>query len=123
MLRQQIKSFGHAFHGIYLLFRDELHARIHLLAAIVVVSAGLWLGLSSGEWCIIILTIALVWALEAVNSAIERACDVASPLYHPAIKQSKDMAAGAVLIAAIAAIVIAIIIFVPKIAAQCTELC
>ena len=93
------------------MFRTELNARFHLSSVVVVVGAGLALGVSRIEWMILVLTMSAVLALEAVNTAIEAICDVVSPEHNEAIGRAKDLAAGAVLIAAIAAVVIAILVF------------
>ena len=95
----------------------EYNSRVHLVSAVVVVSAGLWFGLPRGDWLILILTIALVISLEAVNTAIEALCDLVSPDPHPKIKLAKDVAAGAVLVAAIAALFVAALIFGPHLRA------
>lgn len=112
--RKRIRSFRYAFNGIKLLIGREPNAWIHCFAAVCVVGAGLWLGLSSVEWGIIILVIGAVLAAEAVNSAIEALADRVTSDYDEAIKQAKDLAAGAVLLLAIAAAVIGMIIFLPK---------
>lgn len=112
--RKRIRSFRYAFNGIKLLILREPNAWIHCFAAVCVVGAGLWLGLSAVEWGIIILVIGAVLAAEAVNSAIEALADRVTSDYDEAIKQAKDLAAGAVLLLAIAAAVIGVIIFLPK---------
>ncbi len=108
------RTFRDAFHGIGAMFRTELNARVHLASAIVVVAGGLALDLPRIEWLILVLTIAAVLSLEAVNTAIEAICDVVSPDEHREIGRAKDVAAGAVLIAAIASVVVAILIFGPR---------
>lgn len=111
----KLKSFYYAFKGIAdLLSGRHPNAMIHLLAVFVVTALGFWLGLSAIEWCIIVLCFALVLALEAVNSAIEYIVDLVSPDYHLLAGKAKDIAAGAVLLAAIGAVIIAAIIFLPK---------
>ena len=86
--------------------------QIHCVATVLVVLAGIWLGLSKTEWCI-----CLILGLELVNTAVEAVVDLASEDYHPLAKKAKDTAAGAVLIAAMAAAVIGVIIFGPKLLA------
>ncbi len=93
----------------------EVHARFHIASAGIVVGAGFFFDLSRSDWLIVILTIALVISLEAVNTAVEAISDLVSPKPHPAIKLAKDVSAGAVLIAAIAALFVAILIFGPHI--------
>lgn len=116
-IKKRLKSFKFAFHGIYLLIRFEHNAWIHTFAAICVVLAGFYLGLSTMEWIAVTMAIGLVLAAEAINSSIEALCDLVSPGYNEAIKKSKDMAAGAVLILAMAAAIIGLLIFIPKIIA------
>ena len=118
-IRKAIRSFKYAGMGIYSLFRYENNARIHLIACIVVVIAGVILHISAVEWCIIVILIGLVWSAEAMNTAIEKLADVVSPQYNPGIKDVKDLAAAGVLILAISAVVAGSVIFIPKIAALC----
>lgn len=112
-LAARIRSFGYAFKGIFHLVRSQPNAQIHLLATVVVVSLGFWCEITGTEWCILLLTMALVWSAEAVNTALEHLTDLVSPDYHPLAGKAKDVAAAAVLLAAIFAVAIAGIIFVP----------
>ena len=105
-----LRSFRFAGQGVVNLFRFENNAKVHLLMAIVVVGAGVWLGLSRLEWAIILTQIGLVWAAEAINTALEKLCDFVSPGLHPQIKAIKDMASGAVLIVAIVAVVVGVLV-------------
>lgn len=114
-IRKAIRSFRYAGMGIYSLFRYENNARIHLIAFILVVIAGVFFQISSVEWCIITILIGLVWSAEAINTSIEKLADVVSPGYHPAIKDVKDLAAAGVLILALVAVVVGCIIFIPKV--------
>lgn len=114
-LRKRLRSFRYAFHGIQLLIRYEHNAWIHCFAAVCVITAGFLTGLSAIEWIVVIFAIGMVLAAEAVNSSIEALADLVSPGYNEAIKRTKDLAAGAVLILAIAAAIIGMIIFIPKI--------
>lgn len=77
-------------------------------------AAGIWLGISRMEWCVCLILFGLILGLEMVNTAIEVVTDLVSEEYHPLAKKAKDTAAGAVLIAAIAAGVIGVIIFLPR---------
>jgi len=109
------KSFYYAFKGIAdLLSGRHKNAIIQMLAVYVVTGFGFWFGIEAWEWCIVILCFMMVLALEAVNSAIEYAIDLSSPEQHPLAGKAKDMAAAAVLIAAIGTVIIAGIIFVPR---------
>ena len=111
------KSFGYAFEGIFTCIRRERNMQIHCVATVLVVLAGIWLGLSTTEWCICLILFGLILGLELVNTAVEAVVDLASEDYHPLAKKAKDTAAGAVLIAAMAAAVIGVIIFGPKLLA------
>ena len=111
------ESFGHAARGVRLVVATQPHARIHLVAAAAVALAAWLLDASALEWCALLLAIALVWACEAINTAIEFAVDLASPEHHPLAGKARDAAAGAVLLAAILAAVVGAIVFVPKLAA------
>lgn len=113
-LRKRLKSFRFAFNGIRLLITREHNAWIHCFAAVCVITAGYIVGLTATEWIAIIITIGVVLAAEAVNSSIEALADLVSPGYNEAIKRTKDLAAGAVLILAIAAAIVGLIIFTPK---------
>jgi diacylglycerol kinase len=114
-LKKRIKSFGFAFKGLYELIRSEPNARIHLLATIVAIVAGFYLKISNQEWCVVLIVIALVWAAEAFNTAIEKLADHLFPEYHETARIVKDVSAGAVLICAIIALICGLIIFLPKI--------
>lgn len=118
-LRKRLRSFAYAFNGIRLLVSGEPNAWIHCFAAICVVSAGLFFGLSRMEWVAVAFAIGMVLAAEAVNSAIESLADAVSPGYNESIKKAKDMAAGAVLLVAMAAAAVGLMIFVPKILDAC----
>ena len=85
------------------------------MATVVVVGCGFLFEVSRVDWLALVLAIALVWVAEAINTAIEFLTDLASPEYHPLAGKAKDVAAGAVLLAAIAAIAIAVIVFAPYI--------
>lgn len=114
-LRKRLRSFGYAFHGIRLLITQEANAWIHCFAAVCVVVAGFFFGISVSEWIAVIFAIGMVLAAEAVNSAVEALADRVTQEYDEAIKRTKDLASGAVLILAIAAAIIGCIIFIPKI--------
>ena len=111
----RIRSFKFAFVGIWTMLKSQKNAWVHAFATIAVVIAGFVFGISTSEWCLLVLAIIAVWMAEALNTAIEFLADVASPEFHPLVKKAKDVAAGAVLISAIGAIVLGIIIFGPHI--------
>lgn len=93
---------------------SERNFRFHLVAMVVVIIAGFLTGISANEWTILLLAIAAVLSLEMTNSAIERVVDLVTDEFHPLAKRAKDLAAGAVLIAAIFSVIIGLIIFLPK---------
>lgn len=113
--QKRLRSFKFAFNGIRLLVTREHNAWIHCFVAVCVLLAGWAFGLSRMEWIAIVFAIGLVLSAEAVNSSIEALADLVSPGYNEAIKRTKDLAAGAVLILAIAAAAVGLIIFIPKI--------
>lgn len=112
-LASRIASFGHAFRGWGHVLRTQKNAWIHSLVATLVVVVGLWLGLSMQDWAILVLTIAMVFTAEFINTAIEAIVDLASPNQHPLAKVGKDVGAGAVLVAALAAIIVGLLILGP----------
>lgn len=111
-----VRSFACAFRGIGILVRTQANARIHAAATVLVVVAGFALRISPGEWCAILAAIGLVWLGEGLNTAIETLTDLVSPDPHPLAGRAKDVAAGAVLCAALAAFVIGAVVFLPHIA-------
>lgn len=114
-IHARIKSFGFALKGIKLFFLTQHNAWIHLAAAIVTIIAGFYFHLNTNEWCWIVAAISLVFICEAFNTAIEFLTDLVSPDYNEKAGKVKDLAAGAVLIASITALVIGLLIFLPKI--------
>jgi diacylglycerol kinase len=114
-IKKRIRSFGYALNGLKILVQEEHNARIHLFVTICVVVAGIALKISITEWIDVVFAIGFVIALEAINSSIENIADFVSPEKHNWIKKIKDISAAGVLIASIAAAVIGIIIFIPKI--------
>ena len=113
-MKKHWQSFLHACHGLLWLVKHELNFRIELLCAIVTVSAGLFTGLSKIEWIAIIALIALVLIMEAFNTAIEKIMDMIHPVWDKRVKVIKDISAGAVLLAVIAAVAVGMFIFIPK---------
>ncbi|WP_141905105.1 diacylglycerol kinase family protein [Lysinibacillus sp. Y5S-8] len=112
-LRKYLRSFGYALEGVITASKEQ-NLKSHIISAIIVIMAGYWTGLSRMEWYIVLLLIALMFALEMINTAIERAVDLASPEVHPLAKQAKDIAAGAVLVFALFSAIIGLLIFLPK---------
>lgn len=107
-------SFKYAFSGILQVIKTQHNAWIHLLIAGFVTAAGFWLDISKAEWVAVVLASGMVFMAEALNTAIELLVDKISPHRDPVAGKIKDIAAGAVLFAAIAAAIIGLLIFVPK---------
>jgi diacylglycerol kinase (ATP) len=112
-LAARVGSFRHAFRGVGSVLASQHNAWIHLLATVGVCGAGLVFAISRLEWCAVVIAIVLVWMAEALNTAFELLCDVASPEFHPLVQKGKDVAAGAVLLSAVGAAVIGLLVFVP----------
>lgn len=112
-IADRLKSVSFAMSGIAAMLRTQHNAWIHLAATLAVIAAGFVFALSRMEWVMLVIAIVAVWTAEALNTAFELLCDVASPEFHPLVKQAKDVAAAAVLIAAVGAAAIGAIVFVP----------
>ena len=95
------------------MLKSQHNAWLHAIASILVVFVGLIFGISSAEWCWLVLAVMAVWTAEAMNTSLEFLADVASPRFHPLIEKAKDVAAGAVLISAAGSATIALLIFGP----------
>ena len=112
-LVSRIHSFRHAFHGWGYVLRTQRNAWIHSVIATAVFIVGLWIGLSPHDWAVIILTGAMVFAAEFMNTAIEAVVDLATSEHHPLAKIGKDVGAAAVLVAAMAAVLVGLLILGP----------
>lgn len=110
-----IKRVGFAIAGLKVFFKGEQNGRIQLAIAFLVIVSGMFTGLSSIDWCIILLCIALVLSLEMVNTAIERICNMQTTEFHPSIKIIKDVAAAAVLWSALISAIVGMLVFIPYI--------
>ena len=107
-------SFRVAISGIIEVVKEERNIKIHILATVLAIILGIVLKISTGEWCKITIVIGMVIAGELMNSAIETLVDVVMPNYDIRAKRIKDVSAGAVLVLAISALVVGVIIFIPK---------
>ena len=112
------RSFSYALRGIGTVFKEEFNARVHLLAAMVVIVLGFVLKVSAWEWIILILVMGGVFTMELINTSIEKLADLYSTEFNPKIKRIKDLSAGAVLVASITALLMGFIIILPKILNQ-----
>jgi diacylglycerol kinase len=122
-----VTSIRHALEGIACVIREERNARIHLAATAAVIVLGLWLGLTPIEWALIVVAIALVFVGEMLNTVVEVVVDLVTPEEHPLAKCAKDIAAGAILVASLAAAIIGLLVLGPPLwrqlsAAWTTEL-
>ena len=114
--RQRGRSFKHAIRGLGLLLRSQHNAWIHVGLTVLVLMAGWYVALSPGEWCWIASAIVAVWVAEGFNTAIEFLADAVTEEAHPLVRNAKDVAAGAVLIAAMGAAAIGLLVFGPRLA-------
>lgn len=114
----RLRSFGHALRGGMTLMKTQPNARIHLVATVTVIVAGVCWRISPGEWALVLLACALVWLAEALNTALEFLADEVSRERREGIKRAKDVAAFAVLVAAVAAVGIGVAVFGARIVAM-----
>ena len=112
-LSSRIRSFGYAFRGWWHVLRTQQNAWIHAVISTTVIIMALWLRLPARDLAVLLVTIAMVWAAEFFNTAIEAVVDLASPVQHPLAAVGKDVGAAAVLIAALAAIGVGLLILGP----------
>lgn len=110
-LRRRLSSFRYAGRGLATMLRSEANARIHAVAAAAAIAAGLFFGIERWEWLAVMLAIGGVFCAEGFNTAFEALCDVASPRRNPHVERAKDVAAGAVLIAALTAFAVGLLVF------------
>ena len=111
----RLKSFRYAFNGIRILFSTEHNAWIHLSAALSVIIAGIAIKISISEWVAVLIAIGMVFTAEAINTSIEKLSDFVSAEKQKSIKEVKDLAAAGVLISSITALLIGLLVFLPKI--------
>ena len=122
MIRRLARSFYFAFAGLFFLFRTQRNARIELFIGLCALAVAWWVGISRAEWGVLVLTSCCVIILEGLNTAVEAAVDLASPEVHPLAKSAKDLAAGMVLVAAIASVVVGLIILGPPLWAKAASM-
>ncbi len=107
------RSFKYASEGIYSLLLKERNFRIHLAVSVVALACCFFFQVDKYEWIAVVLLIAVVLSMEAINTSIEYLCDIVSPEYHPVVKTIKDIAAAAVFMSAIISVIVGCMIFVP----------
>lgn len=115
-LAARLRSFVYAGRGIRTMLASQHNAWIHAVATVVVVGLGIGFRVERVEWVALILAIMSVWTAEAINTAFEFLCDVASPEFHPLVEKAKDVAAGAVLICATGAAATGLLVLGPHLA-------
>ncbi len=115
LIRNRFKGFYYAFKGALLLLRTESSIQVQFCIAILITAAGFYFGISPMEWIAQTLAIGLVMGIEGVNTAVEKLSDYIQPERDPKIGFIKDISAGAVMFAAIAASIVGLIIYVPRI--------
>jgi diacylglycerol kinase len=116
----RLRSFRHALRGWKFVLKTQKNAWVHSLAALGVLVLGYWLQLPARDWAVLVLTIAMVFTAEFINTAIEAVVDLASPGKHPLAKVGKDVGAAAVLVAALSAVLIGLLILGPPLWAKLT---
>lgn len=114
-MKKLLKSFKYAFEGIFTGIKEEQNIKIHIAIMILVIIFGIMLKISKAEWIICVILFGLVISMELINTAIENTVDLITKEKNEQAKIAKDVAAGAVLVSAIASAIIGLIIFVPKI--------
>ena len=114
-IRSRIKSFSFALSGIRSFIIREHNARIHVVGTVAVIVVACFLHVSYAEAAVLTIVTGLVWITELLNTCVERLADLVTRERDPNIKIIKDLAAGAVLIAAITAVIVGLLIFIPKI--------
>lgn len=116
-IKKRLNSFGYAFKGIGAAFWYEPNMKLHVVGAIEAVFLGWFFEIKNLEWCWIVLAIGLVWMAEIFNTSVEKLTDLVSPEYDELAGRVKDLAAGAVLMAALTALVIGFLVFWPHVEA------
>jgi len=108
-----VAATRYALRGVRFFF-EERNAWLHLAGTVAVVAAGFYFSIARWEWCAVIGACALLWMAEIMNSALERLTDLVSPGFHPLAGKAKDLAAGAVMLALVAAVSIGLVVFLPR---------
>ncbi len=116
--QNRLASLRYALAGWAYMLRYQKNIRIQAVATVAVALLALWLQITPAEWAILALIITLEWVMEFINAAIEAAVNLASPELHPMARVSKDVAAGAVLLVAVASVIIGLLILGPPLLAR-----
>ena len=110
----RMKSLGYAIAGWLYMLRHQKNIRIQGIASIGIMIVAFWLGITTVEWAILILTITVVWMAEFMNAAVEAAVNLSTNEYHPMAKVAKDVASAAVLLGVVASVLIGLLILGPR---------
>lgn len=113
--RSRWHSFQNAFRGIRYLIQTQRNTWIYIPVTVLVIFFGFYFRINTSEWVATTISLGLVWSLECINTAIETTVDLVSPEFHPLAKIAKDCAAGGVLLSAVAAGIIGLIVFLPRV--------
>lgn len=113
-VRTRLRSFRFAFSGLLQFFFEEHNAIVHLLATVIVTIMAVYFRIDGTELLALVIVTGGVWVAELLNTAIEQVMNMVSPERHPKVKYIKDLAAAAVLVAALVALITAGIIFIPR---------
>ena len=117
-IQARIRSFGYAFHGWGHVMKTQQNTWIHAIVTVAIFILAFWLNISTQDWAILIIRVAIVFTAEFINTAIEAVVDLVSPDPHHLAKVSKDVGAAAVLVAALAAVLIGLLILGPPLWAK-----
>jgi len=109
------EKFLNAFRGLYVFSKTTRHLFIHIITALIVIIFGFYFRISNVEWTLLVFAIGFVFVSEIFNTAIEIDIDLTSPEYHPYARDTKDVAAAAVLLSVFVAVIVGLFIFLPKI--------
>lgn len=112
------RSFIYALRGVGALIRSQPNSWVHAVATVLVVGLGLFVRLGRTDWALLALAVAIVWCAEGFNTALESLCDRVSPEFHPLVERAKDVAAGAVLLAALGAACVGLLTLGPPLWAR-----
>ncbi len=118
----RIAAVGHALRGWMYVLKTQHNTWIHSVVAVIVIALGFWLAIPPRDWAALVLTIAMVFTAEFINTAIEAVVDLASPEKHPLAKVGKDVGAGAVLVAALSGVLIGLLILGPPLWERLTSI-
>ncbi|WP_293946099.1 MULTISPECIES: diacylglycerol kinase family protein [unclassified Sphingobacterium] len=117
--KNRIRSFSYAFNGLKIVWQEEHNFRVHLVAAILAIMLSYLLRISHYEWLAVIFAIGFVLVCELLNTAVEHLADFVCQEKNPGIKRIKDIAAAAVVLSSLTALLIGLIIFIPRILLLC----